>query len=110
MFEILLSKQTPDEVQRVVDLIREVGVERLGCFDGCVCCRFSVRHVDVEISCGKDGSRGVWISSRSLSYSDGRDGCDETLLRPIAEEVRRQAEKADERGSAPVRYHEWRRE
>jgi hypothetical protein len=93
----------------VVDLIREVGVIRLGNFDGCACCRFSVRDVDVEVGCGKGGERAVWVSSPSLEYWDGAtaNGNDEALLRPIAEEVVRQVSEADGRGPLMVYLHEF---
>lgn len=93
----------------VVDLIREVGVGRLGFFDGCTCCSFSVRTVDVDVSCGKGRERAVWISSRSLDYWDQStpNGNDESLLRPIAEEVAKQVENADGRGPIPLHFHPW---
>jgi hypothetical protein len=38
----------------VVSIIREVGIERLCEFDGCLCSHFSLRNVDVHISCYKN--------------------------------------------------------
>jgi hypothetical protein len=96
------------EHEIVVDLIREVGVARLGHFDGCVCCHFNVRNIEIAISCGKGDERGLWISSPSLDYylEGTKDDSDPKLLRPIAEEVRRQVEAADTRGPLPVHFHE----
>ena len=90
------TAQRPEHM-KVVDLIREVGVDRLGAFDGCACCRFNVRNVDVRIGCGKGPERAVWISSPSLDYED------EALLRPIADEIVRQVEAMDGRGPIGVR-------
>ena len=49
------------EPELVLDLIKEVGVCRLGNWDGCCCSGFSVRNVNVDISCGKGRNRGIWI-------------------------------------------------
>lgn len=87
------------ETEMVVDLIRDVGVGRLGNFDGCICCEFKVRNVLVEISCGKGLDRGIWVSSGSMDYGDNLDGkADIELLKPIAEEVQRQVQGSDMRG------------
>ena len=73
------------EAEKVVAIVREVECWRLGNWDGCCCSRFSVRDVDIDISCGKDGEqRGVRVSSRSGDYTDVEQ------LRPIAEEIVRQ--------------------
>ncbi len=81
------------EPEKIVAIIKAVEIWRLANFDGCICSRFSVRNVDVEISCGKGGERGVFVSSRSLDYwKEGTlDDNDEEMLRPIAEEVAKQA-------------------
>ena len=100
-----------EENQYVVALIKEVGIERLGNWDGCCCSRFSVRNVDVDISCGKGRDQGVWISSPSLDYYDGIRGNDRDLLRPIAEEIVRQLNKKSNRGGEfPIHFHEWRKD
>ena len=84
------------EPQQVLEIIKQLGIWRLGNLDGCCCSRFSVRNVDVEISCGKGGPRCVRVSSPSLDYMAVE------LLRPIAEEVKRQLEECDGRGPAPI--------
>jgi hypothetical protein len=102
---------TPEH-QRVVEVISDAEVARLANFDGCICSRFSVRNVDIEIGCGKGGKRGVFISSPSLDYWDGEsaDDCDPELLRPIAEEIVRQLAGGDwdGRGPLPIFYNEQR--
>lgn len=74
-----------NQTDRVVELIRTVGVRELGLLDGCICCRFSVRNVEVDISCGKGADREIIVGSRSLLYEDDAE------LRPVLEEVERQA-------------------
>lgn len=87
------------EPEKVVDLIKEVGIHRLGRLDGCLCCFFSVRNVDIQIACGKGSERGVSVGSGSMDYEG-----DVEMLRPIAEEVRRQCEELDDgRGDMPIR-------
>jgi hypothetical protein len=80
------------EPEKVVALIREIGCERLGHWDGCCCSRFSVRNVDVEVSCGKGRRQAIWISSQSLDYAD------ESMLEPIMAEVARQVIEQSGRG------------
>jgi len=94
---------TPEH-ERIVELVREIGVWRLGNFDACVCSRFSIRSVEVEINCGKARPRGVRISSVAMDYWNGssEDGNNEILLRPIAEEVARQVAESDGRGAVPI--------
>lgn len=72
------------ETDKVVALIREVELWRLGNWDGCCCSRFSLRNVDVDISCGKGREQAVWVSSASGDY-DGQPS-----LQPIMDEVVRQ--------------------
>lgn len=74
------------EPEKVVAMIKELGCWRLGNWDGCCCSNFSLRNVDVRISCGKGGEQGVWIGSGSMDY-------DEESLRPIMEEVVRQCDE-----------------
>jgi len=95
-----------NEPEKVLVLIKNIGVWRLGNCDGCMCCRFSLRNVDINVCCGKGGDRGVTISSRSLDYWDGvsSNGNDTKMLRPIAEEIARQVEEGDSRGPCPVRF------
>jgi hypothetical protein len=74
------------EPEKVLALIRELGCWRLGNRDGCCCCNFSIRNVDVRISCGKGGEQGVWVGSGSTDYNAD-------LLKPIMEEVVRQCDE-----------------
>ena len=93
------------EPEKVVALIKEAEVWRLGNFDGCICSSFSVRNVDVQISCGKGQGRAIKVSSVSGDYYSERSGeyGDPEMLRPIAEEVQRQIlEKSDGRGPIPI--------
>lgn len=95
-----------DEPEKILAIIKEVEVWRLANFDGCICSHFSVRNVNVEISCGKGGERGVFVSGHALDYywKEGTpDDNDENRLRPIAEEVVRQSE-TDGRGPLPIFY------
>ncbi len=71
-------------VETVLSVIREVGIARLGYWDGCCCSSFSIKNVDVRISCGKSRERAVWITGRHSDY----DG-EQTLI-PIMDEVMRQ--------------------
>jgi len=101
---------TMSEPQKVAALIREVGLWRLGNWDGCCCSRFSIRNVDVDISCGKGRDQGVWLSSNSLDYwKEGTtDGNDEELLRPIMEEIIRQLIAQSSRGgNFAQHFHPW---
>lgn len=87
-----------DETEKVVAIIKEVGCSRLGNWDGCCCSHFSIRNVDVEISCGKGREQAVWISSRSQDYDD------KELLKPIMAEVIRQVTEQSGRGGAFAQY------
>lgn len=80
------------EPEKVVAIIKEVGAWRLGNWDGCTCSRFSIRNVDIDISCGKGGPRRVRVSSPSCDYIDG-----DPDLRTIGEEVARQVQESDGR-------------
>lgn len=94
------------EIDNVCELIREVGVPRLGGWEGCCCCDFSVRSVHVDISCGK-GSRGqaVWIWSHHMDYDD------KETLRPVMEEVIRQLKELSGRGGDFAQhFYEWKME
>ena len=81
MFDVKESCKM-SETEKVVTIIKEVQCWRLGNWDGCVCSNFSIRNVDIEISCGKSAAeQAVKISSRSMDYLE------ESALRPIADEV-----------------------
>lgn len=93
------------EPEKVMALIKEIGVWRLGNCDGCMCSHFALRNVTVDISCGKGTDRAVRVYSASGDYDVDHD----ELLRPIAEEVRQQVENSDNRGPMPIFFEEWRR-
>ncbi len=89
---------TMTESEKVVALIKEIECWRLGNWDGCCCSRFSLRNVDVDISCGKGGEQAVWVSCPSLDYGDIE------LLRPIMDEVIRQVTEQSGRGAKFAQY------
>lgn len=91
------------EPEKVVAILKEVGVWRLANWDGCICSRFSIRNVDVKISCGKGQKRGVWVSSPSMTYCSHENWGDGLSLEPIAEEMQRQMQECDLRG--PITVH-----
>lgn len=86
------------ETQKVVALIKELECWRLGNWDGCCCSRFSIRNVDVDISCGKGREQAVWVSSHSMDYDD------KSLLRPIMAEVIRQVTEQSGRARPFAQY------
>lgn len=90
------------EPEKVVAILKEAGVWRLANWDGCICSRFSVRNVDVDISCGKGGDRGVWVSSPSLDYMPHDNWGDGNSLEPIADEIRKQMTGCDHRGPITI--------
>lgn len=75
------------------DLIEEVGVYRLGGYDGCPCTHFQVRGISVDVSCRKSsGMDGPFpdffgIGIRVYTRSDDADGAH---LATVAKEVARQ--------------------
>lgn len=90
------------ETEKVVALIRSVECWRLGNWDGCCCSNFSVRNVDIDISCGKGREQAVWVSSHSYEYHNKEN------LRPIMDEVIRQIDSKSGRiGEFARYYHEW---
>jgi hypothetical protein len=105
-FDYTLDWHKP-EPQIVLEIIQAVGIHRLANFDGCLCGRFSLRNVDIDICCGKGRQRALWISSKSGDYDDNA----QKKLRPIAEEVVRQVQDLnDGRGEMPTRFDAWSRE
>jgi hypothetical protein len=91
------------EPEKVLAIIKEVGTWRLANFDGCVCSSFSIRNVEVDISCGKGRDRAVRVYSCSFDYEENHD----ELLRPIAEELKRQIEESCHRGLIPISFKPW---
>jgi len=93
-----------NEPEKVLAIIKEVGLWRLGNWDGCCCSHFSLRNVDVDISCGKGREQAVWVSSSSGDYED------KELLRPIMAEVIKQVSDQSGRGGSFAQYFdEWKR-
>jgi hypothetical protein len=68
-----------------VDLIRRVGVWKLGAYDGCNCAHFEVQAVRVDISCHKSQQT---VEVKSVVADDY--GCNRAMLDAIAAEVVRQ--------------------
>jgi len=92
------------ELRRVTHLIKEVGIENLGYFDGCCCSHFAVRNVHVDISCGKGGEQAIRVWSNSMDYDD------KTLLAPIMDEVYSQVvEKSGRSGDFVRLFEEYKR-
>lgn len=90
--------------QAALALIRDVGVWKLGDFDGCLCGHFVVKGVEVDIACRKSsGSHGRTTMLRV--HSESLDASIEELV-PIADEVRRQIGEGD---GTPIatRYCDW---
>lgn len=89
-------EQEPEIVARI---IREVGCDTLGNWDGCCCSSFSIRNVDVEIRCGKGGDEhAVYVHSVSMDYDD------KELLRLIAAEVAKQVDEKSGRAGPVAQY------
>lgn len=89
------------EPAQVVAILQDVGCWRLGTWDGCCCSSFTVRNVNVDISCGKGREQAVWISSQSLDYHNNPQA-----LVPIMDEVIRQLMEQSGRGGTFTRYFE----
>jgi hypothetical protein len=84
------------ETQKVLEIVQELRIWRLGDLDGCCCCSFQIRNFSIETYCGKGLlSRGVKVSSRAFGFTK------EDLL-PVAVEVQKQLEECDGRGAAPI--------
>lgn len=96
----------------VADLIREVGVYRLGGSDGCPCTSFEVLNVNVSVSCHKSGDHGLRVWTNHADYSDENYRCVDAALRVIADEVLRQVDAYYDAGGEyaatfDVRYKSW---
>jgi hypothetical protein len=81
-----------------VALVREIKCWHLGNWDGCCCSQFSIRNVNVDISCGKGGEQAIRVWSNSMDYQDEAD------LRPIMDEVARQVAEGSGRGGVFAQY------
>lgn len=102
-FDYSLHWYTP-EPQRVLEVLKEVGIHRLANFDGCLCGCFAIRNVKIEISCGKGADRGIKISSRSMDYPASAEELEKVLCE-VGNEVQRQIDDLhDGRGPIPVHY------
>lgn len=85
------------ELEKVISLISDLKVWRLGNWEGCCCSQFSVRGVNVDISCGKGREQAVWVSSNSKN-----------LLRPVmAEVVKQVTEHSNRSGKWAEYFEEW---
>ena len=96
----------------VVDLIREVGIYRLGTLEGCPCTSFEVRDVHVDVSCHKSSDHSVRVWSNHCDYSDENYKRVDAAFRPIADEVLRQVDAYYDAGgeyaaSYAVRFCSW---
>lgn len=80
------------EVEKIVAIIKGLGCWNLGHWDGCCCSYFSIRNVDIRISCGKNGDQSVWVTSRSCDYDDV------VQLRPVMAEIIKQLKEHSGRG------------
>lgn len=95
------------EPQRVLDVIKEMGIHRLANLDGCICSGFEIRNVEIDISCGRGRDRGCWVSSRSMDYPEDEVELAK-ILAAVGEEVRRQIDDLhDGRGPMSVHYRKW---
>lgn len=70
------------EPEKVLQILREVQCWRLGHWNGCCCSAFSLRNVDISITCATHGEQAVRVSSAAYA--------DQSLLDPILAEVHRQ--------------------
>lgn len=86
------------EPDKLLAIIKHVRIWRLGNHDGCICSSFALRGVNFDISCGKGQPRAVRVYSQSGDYDNNHDA----LLRPVASEVRRQAQESDGGGEIAV--------
>ena len=109
-----MSQWQQSMVNGVIDLIREVGIYRLGGYDGCPCTSFEVQSVSVDVSCHKS-SQCVRVHSHHMDYCDDNHRLDKSLLQPIADEVLRQVDEhyggnGDYRAGYSVKFQTWEQE
>lgn len=96
----------------VIELIREVGIYRLGGNDGCPCTNFEVQNVKVDVSCHKS-EQTVRVHTHHADWADDDyQATDTRLLEPIAREVLRQVDDYYQAGGEyaagfTVRYRSW---
>lgn len=95
-----------DDIQQVLDILKEMTIYRLSLCDGCMCGGFELRGITVQISCGKGGRRAVWVSPDHNGDFEDED----PLLTPILKEVISQVMEADGRGEMSGFLHPWNRE
>lgn len=95
------------EPEMVLALVRDLGLWRLGNWDGCCCSSFSIRNVNIDISCGKGREQSVCMWSGSMDYGmSEQDG--QKLLQPVMNEVVTQLAEFSGRGGEFKQYfHEW---
>jgi hypothetical protein len=95
------------EPQKVLDVIKEIGIHRLSNMDGCLCGGFEIRNVEIDFACGKGRDRGIYISSRSCDYSDDEAGLAKELGEVGVEVHRQFLELGDGRGPIEVHFRKW---
>lgn len=91
--------------ETAADLIREIGIGRLGGFDGCKCTSFAVRGVEVEVGCRKSSGMdsvfpdffGIGLRITSGHMDNGPDEL-QAVAREVVEQLR------DEGYAIKVRY------
>jgi hypothetical protein len=92
-----------------VALIKEVGVSRLGGYDGCACTSFEVRGFEVCVGCrkGSGGHIGSQIDpdfyGTIVRVSSGHMDIDETDCALVAQEVLRQVSEGGGDAQAMIR-------
>lgn len=98
------------EPEKVLDVIKDVGIHRLGNLDGCICCSFSIRDVNVSVSCGKGSNRGCRIYSNSMDYPTDEKELS-LVLSEVGDEIVRQINDLhDGRGEMPLHFRPWKKE
>ena len=97
------------DVGIVLDILRKIGIDRLGYWDGCCCGEFHIHGVNIDVACGKGRNKGVYISARYDDFCDPDTGkTDENLLQPVADEVVAQLEEKSSRAKVwPVHFRAW---
>jgi hypothetical protein len=92
--------------RRALELIHRTGVETLGGFDGCLCTKFTVQGVNVEIYCTRSGNLNIiepGFQGITIRVYSSHVDSDARQLRLIAWEVAQQIR--DVQGDAiAVRY------
>lgn len=78
------------DAQAALSLIKEIGIDRLCDFDGCVCSSFAVKGVEIDISCRKSsdpayrGGTLIRVHSASMDATPARL---ESVAREVAAQI-----------------------